>query len=165
VLVGCLVAMLLGPGLTAGAEPRTVVTSALLIPATAAIPTEDGQDYAMSGSSLTVGSLGGRFAVPLSFPVPVVTIRRITVYAYDNSTMGGVVITLNRSDPRYHAEAMLCQIGTTGMSLDDPRTVASSEISEPTVNTATRGLYLRISMVSATRLYGVKILYSYETTP
>jgi hypothetical protein len=163
-LVGLLVAALIGPGMVAGAEPRVTVTKALMIPAAAAIPISTYMEYNNVGSQVRIeGSGEGGFTVPLSFPVSVVTIRRITVYAYDNDASHDVGVALRRTYPPDNTEVGLGWVTTSGASTADPQSVTSSAISNRTVSTANYGLFLWIQMAGgSTRLYGVKILYSYE---
>ena len=161
-LVWLLVAALLGPGVVAGAESRTTVTAALTITGSAALPVQEDMHYSTSLSVLNAWAEGLWFTVPLTFPAPVVTIKRITAYVYDNSAWA-VGVSLMRAHPPTGQDTTLGEIWSTGASLTAPRTVTSSEISPRTVNTANYPLYLRIGMSEGTRLYGVKILYTYET--
>jgi hypothetical protein len=163
VLAALLVAALVGPGMVAGAEPRTTVTKALMIPAAAAIPISTYMEYNNVGYHvrLEAGTDGG-FTVPLSFPVSVVTIKRVTLYAYDNDSGHDVGVSLRGAYPPGATDIWLGWVTTSGASADDPQTVTTTEISPRTVNTANYGLYLWIQLGGSTRFYGAKILYSYE---
>lgn len=161
VLVALLVAVLIGPGMVAGAEPRTVVTRALMIPAAAAIPGWGDMDYSNNGGVLTVGSGIGTFDIPLSFPVPVVTIKRITLYAYDSDPLSGSSANLWRIYPPQAEQSWLGTAHTVD-SADDPQIVTTTAITPRTVNTANYGLFLAVHLSGTAEFYGVKILYSYE---
>ena len=60
-----------------------MTTASIMIPAAAFIPTTTRTTSACGGT-LPWLSGSGCFTAPLSFPVPVVNIKKITVYAYDN---------------------------------------------------------------------------------
>lgn len=162
VLAGLLVARVLGVGGSGAvaAEPRTV-TASIMIPTAALIPAYDGIAYSNWGPHITVGSTSGAFAVPLSFPVPVVNIRRITLYAYDNHPVFSVCASLLRSRP---AVGVADNAGgvCTANSPDDPQTVYTTAISPRQVNTAIHSPYLWVSIGGpGVWLYGVKITYTY----
>jgi hypothetical protein len=160
-LVALLVAALIGPGVMTGAEPRATVTRALMIPAAAAIPGWSDMDYSNNGGTLTLGSGIGTFSIPLSFAVPVVTLKRITLYAYDNGPGSQASANLWRTYPPEAAQAWLGTAATID-GADDPQTVTTTTISPRTVNTANYGLFLAVHLSGTAKFYGVKILYSYE---
>ena len=162
ILVALLVATLIGPGLTAGAEPRAVVTAAVAIPAGAAVPYSDDMDYYNHGDWAYLPSGSGTFVVPLSFPAQMVTIRRVTAYVADGDAGYDVTMTLARTNPLLETTQTLATVSTTGSSPEDPQTITTTEIAPRTVNTANYSLCLKIAMGGNTRLYGLKIVYSYE---
>jgi len=96
-LVGSLSAMvlsgLLGAGQKAEAvvEPRVTVTRTITIPAEAFKPTSDDLDFTDLFGQLTLNSGSGSFVAPLFFEAPEVTIRKITLFPWDN---GGSDISL-----------------------------------------------------------------------
>ena len=99
-LVAVLVAGVLGVG-GGGAvavEPR-VTTRSIMIPAGAFIPTEDDNDYMSNGIALSVESGVGRFTAPILVPVPVVNIKKITLYAYDNDAADTLCVYMYRAAP------------------------------------------------------------------
>jgi hypothetical protein len=164
VLVGSLVAVLLGPtggGAAAAVEPR-VTTVSIMIPASAFIPTTANFDYDNNGYGLQVTSGSGGFIAPLSFPVPVVNIKRITLYAYDNDPLNQVCVKLYRARPtdadRDSTGGSLC----TSDAAIAPQAPYKTTISPRRVNTASQGAYLWVDLSSPTvTLYGVKVTYSY----
>ena len=161
-LAGLLVAALLGMsrgGDSAIAAPQARTGGKIMIPAAAFIPTTDNWDYANNGSTLYTISSGGGFTAPLVFPVPVVKIKKIILYAYDNST-GEVCATLYRSSPPIANELWLGNVCTTD-STANPQVVSTTAISPRQVNTAVTGPYLWVSIGDGTNLYGVSVLYSY----
>ena len=163
VLVGCLVAVLLGPaGGGAGAvEPRTV-TASIMISDAAFSTNNDVFDYA-KGSAIQALSGSPNFAAPLSFPVPVVSIRKITLYAYDSDPGKNVCVRLYRSRPADGTAnhlGVVCTVDTTA----DPQTAYTTEISPRQVNTAFHGPMLMLYLSApGVKFYGVKITYTYET--
>jgi hypothetical protein len=168
VLVGLLVAVLLGPagGAVAAAEPRVTVAS-IMVPAAAFTPTVDEADYLNAVNYLGVNNSGHYFFAPLSFASPEVSVRRITLYAYDNDADASheVCVWLYRSNPAT-AGAVFQGSVCTSDDAADPQAVFTTAIAPKTVNTAVHGSYLRIGInPGAERLYGVKVTYTYETTP
>ena len=163
-LVGLLVAGALGVG-GGGAvatEPR-VTTASIMVPASAFIPTKDDFDYDNGGDSLQVTSGTGAFIAPLSFPVPVVNIKKITVYAHDNTASALISASVYRSRPADGEEDHAGSVATVDSSAD-PQVVSMTAISPRRVTTATHGPYLWVWFTgSGVRLYGVKVTYSYET--
>jgi len=159
VLAGLLVAGLLGVG-GGGAvavEPRTV-TESLMVSAATFTPSRDDWDYDNHGDYLILPTGSGAFAAPLSFPVPVVNIKRITLYA-----QRGICVHLFRFRPAAafadHA-GMVCTADTTAAS----QTVHTTEISPRQVNTAFHSPYLWVYLSDPGRLLlWVKITYTYET--
>jgi len=89
----------------AAKEPRATFGK-VMVPAAAFIPTSDDWDYSSEGYFLKTLSGIGSFTAPLSFPVPVVRIRKITLYALDNTAGGSVCVELYRADPRTAGEGM-----------------------------------------------------------
>ncbi|MFH1331185.1 MAG: hypothetical protein ABIJ48_11105 [Actinomycetota bacterium] len=83
VLVALLVAVLLSTGggemAVAAADPRVTVGT-IMIPAVAFVPTSDNWSYTNYGHFLWANS-SSSFIAPLSFPVPGVSVGRITLHA------------------------------------------------------------------------------------
>jgi len=164
VLAGLLVAGLLGVAGTgvAAVEPRTV-TASIMVPAAAFIPTTDLSKYASNGRETTVGIGGGSFFAPLSFPVPVVNIKKITLYAFVNTPSDIICATLSRSRPSAGTTDWVggvCAVDNTA----DPQTVYTTAISPRKVNTALHGSYLWVELSGpGVKFYGVKVNYSYTT--
>ncbi len=162
VLVGLLVAALLGPtggGAVTAAEPR-IATGSIMIPAAAFIPTYNS-DYFSMGSYLAVASGSGSFTAPLSFPVPIVNIKKITAYAYDNSGGASVCVSLYRARPIDASEDYAGQVCTVNASA--PQYASTTVISPRRVNTAFHAPYLWVVLSGPdVNLYGVKIAYSYQ---
>ena len=162
VLVGLLVggALGVGGGGAVAAEPR-ITTASIMIPAAAFIPDLDDCDYDNGGYSLEVTSGTCGFIAPLSFPVPVVNIKKITLYAYDNDDSSQVCVKLYRARP---ADASQDSTGGSLCTLDAsaPQAPYKTAINPRRVNTASQGAYLWVRLYSPTvALYGVKVTYSY----
>ena len=161
VLVGCLVAVLLGPAGVTATEPRTV-TASIMIQASAFTPDNESGGYTNNGIylSTSAGSYLG-FVAPIVLPVSTASIRRITLYAYDNSA-AGVCVTLRRARPAAASGDSAAKVCSSN-SPSDPQTVGSATISPRQVDTSFHGpmLYAEFSG-EAIRLYGVKVTYTYE---
>jgi hypothetical protein len=133
-----------------------------MISSAAFIPAGGGVDYISSGATLTLDSGQGGFAAPLSFPAPVVNIKRITVYAYDNTASALISASVYRSRPSDGEEDYAGSIATVDSSAD-PQVVSLTAISPRRVTTATHGPYLWVWFNgSGVKLYGVKVTYSYD---
>jgi len=162
VLVGLLVAALAGPtagGAATAVEPR-ITTASIMIPAGAFIPTENS-DYFNYGEYLAVASGSGSFTAPLSFPVPIVNIKKITAYAYDNSGGASVCVSLYRARPIDASEDYTGQVCTVDASA--PQYATTTVIDPRRANTAFHAPYLWVVISGPTvELYGVKINYSYQ---
>jgi hypothetical protein len=162
VLVGLLVAGMLGidGGGAVAAEPRST-TASIMIPAAAFIPTMDDWDYGNNGFGLQVTSASGIFVAPLSFPVPVVNIKKITLYAYDNDPSSLLCVTLYRARPA-DADRDLTGGSVCTSDASAPQYASTTAISPRRVTTAFQGAYLWVTLYSPTvTLYGVKVNYSY----
>jgi hypothetical protein len=161
VLVGLLVAMLLGPARVTAVEPRTA-TASIMIPAASFIPSNHQWAYTNNGNFLQVdsGGLGyGHFFAPVQLPVPEATITRITLYAYDNHP-AQVGVSLYRVRPAAATEKALGAAGTTDSTADPQAPQAT--ISGGLVSAATQGAYLHLSITgTGVRFYGVRITYTY----
>lgn len=163
-LVGCLVAALIGPGVVAGAEQRVAVEQSIMVPAAAGIPWNSSMAYGYQGGTThpLIGAGGGAFIIPLGFPVPVVSIKSISLYAYDDSDNGDVGLWLIRVYPPDGTQEILTHLSTSGHSSAVPQTVRATAVSPRQVNTARYGLYLVVELASGTSFYGAKIVYSYS---
>ena len=159
VLVGLLVAALLGPSGVTAVEPRTV-TASIMVPAAAFTPTNSNFGYAFDNRELVATGGLAYFVAPLGFPVPVVNIKRLTLYAFDSDAGALVAVELYRTEP---AGATFRHTGTvfTADSPSDPQVVSSTAISPRRVNTAIHGAYLRLFLNPGVYFYGVKVTYSY----
>jgi len=158
-LVTLLVALPLSVGAGgAAAEAPRATTGSIMIPAAAFTPSSNDWEYDNSGLDL-ITSTGGNFLAPLSFPVPVVNIRRIILYALDN-TGAAVCLTLYRSSPATDHEVLASWTCTTD-STDDPQVVSTTAINPKAVNTAVQAPYLWVNLGPGHALYGVKVIYSY----
>ena len=160
VLVGLLVAVLLGPAGVTATAPR-VTTASIMIPASAFSPTMDDLDYENRGFRLQVTSASGAFFAPLSFPVPVINIKKITLYAYDNDPSSQVCLTLYRARPA-DADRDLTGGSVCTSDASAPQYASTTAISPRRVTTAFQGAYLWVTVYSpSVKLYGVKVNYSY----
>jgi hypothetical protein len=161
VLVGLLVAGALGfgGGGAVATEPR-VTTATIMIPAAAFIPATDGEDYHTYGEYLQA-LIPSSFFAPLTFPVPVVNIKKITMYVHDDSLTEGVCVWLNRAAPSAADSETMGGVCTSGTSTVNPQVLSSTDIDPRRVNTANYGPYLYMDLAPGVNFYGVKILYSY----
>jgi len=146
----------------AAKEPRATVGK-IMIPAAAFAPTNNSWEYGNGGYFLSSypGNVAD-FIAPLSFPVPVVNIRRIMLLAYDNTgDSNDVCIHLLRAEPLKASESTAGGNVCTVNSTTDPQKVATNAISHRRMNTANHGPYLWAPVDPGTKLYGVQVVYSY----
>jgi len=167
-LLALLVAVLLslpGEGGQAGAVEPRVATGKIMIPAAAFIPAASWMSY--TGGAFLMTPDTASFFAPLAFPVPVVNIQGITVYATDLQPDDSVCVYLYRSSPIHGREGIRFQgQACTADSSADPQAVSNLRRISPTlVNTAVHGSYLWASVTGGSFMYGVQVTYSYETTP
>ena len=164
VLVAVLVAGLLvglGNGDEAVAkEPRATIGK-IVVPAAAFIPTTDNWNYDSVGWSLGMVSGSGGFTAPLSFPVPVVNIRRVTLSAYDNSGVSSACLHLERAKPLTAGSTSMMPELCTADSTDHPEKVTTTAIDPRRINTVNHGPFLLVWLGPNTGLYGVQVVYSY----
>jgi hypothetical protein len=163
-VLGLLLAVLVGPGMVAGAGPRTTVVESIMIPAAEFLPTLDDWDY-QRGPSIFVESGVGRFTASIPLPALVVSIRRITLYAYDNSDSADVSVTLYRHAPAAGEDFVdLGGVATAGAAATDPQVQYTTAISPRTVDRTRFGLFLWLRIPEpGLKVYGVKVTYAYET--
>jgi hypothetical protein len=162
-LAGLLVTALMGPGVTAGAEPRATVTRTIMIPVSAFNPNRDGADFLDNGSYLSRESSNGFFRAPLSLPVPEANIRKITLYAYDANPAGYACLSLRRHRPADHALEELGQVCTTNEILGY-QDVYATDLSPRRLSRATAAATLWLTVQGTNvAIYGVKVTYSYES--
>lgn len=166
VLVGCLVAALIGPGMVAGAEPRATVSVTVVVPAGAFTPADDSVDYSRGPGQLQTDSGSGTFAAPVFFEAPTVTIKKVTFYAVDAGS-GSLMLGLYRTQPAEDRTIQLGEVYTTGSSWE-MQTVTLSDLSERRITGAygaTLNVYLPGTYPNGYKFIGAKVTYTYETTP
>ena len=163
-LVAVLLSLPAGGGQAGAVEPRTT-TAKIMIPAAAFIPAASWMDYT-GGDFLMTSDLASFFA-PLAFPVPVVNIKSITVYATDMQPDDSVCVYLYRSSPIHGHEGTRFsgQACTTDSSADPQAATNLRRIYPSLVNTAVHGSYLWASVTGGAFMYGVQVTYTYQTTP
>jgi hypothetical protein len=157
-----LVAVLAGSvgGAVTAAEPR-LATASIVVPAAAFTAVDSASAYHNEGFYLAA-SAGGGFLAPVVFPVRVVSIKKITLYAFDNSSGGDVCLSLIRlalAEVTVKNQGRVC---TAGASAGDFQVVTLTSISPRPVNTALHGSYLLAQIPAGQLLHGVRITYSYE---
>lgn len=167
-LVALLVAVLVSlPGdreRATAIEPRAV-TAKIMVPAAAFIPAANWMAYGTGDFLMTPDYAS--FYAPIIFPVPVVEIQKITVYATDTKAADEVCVYLYRGSP-IHGRAGIRYAGQacTTDSPDDPQVVSNLRRLYPRlVNTSVHGSYLWASVKGGAFMYGVQVTYTYETTP
>ena len=163
VLVALLVAALLGPasGAVTAVEPR-LVTANLLVPAGAFVPVRTTDGYQNAGTLLWTDT-GGDFLTEVTFPVPIVTIKRITLYSLDTDAGGEACVALFRTRPTQGSEDTaafgLCSTDNPG----DPGVASMAVADFRRVDTASQGAILQLFLSGAVGVRGVKVTYTYET--
>lgn len=167
VLVGCLVAVLIGPGMTAGAESRATESVTVVIPAAAFRPSNDSVDYSGGGDELVTDSGSGSFFAPVYFQAPSVTIKKVTFYAVDAGS-GNLVLGLYRTQPAVeHSTTQLGEVYTTGSSWG-MQVITLSDLTDRRITGAygaVLAVYLPGTYPNGYKFLGAKVTYSYETTP
>ena len=103
------------------------------------------------------------FLAPVDFPAPYwVTIDKLELFAYDNSSAGLIQATLQLTKPAIGADTTIAQIDTDYAFADPamPRTWETTDIS-PNVKNPANEVYVRVQITDDTdlRLYGVRIWY------
>jgi len=160
VLVGLLAAVLVGvSGATSRAEPRTV-TGTIMIPQRLSCRwtvTTPGRHRTTTDSWGWERS-GRRF----EFPVPLVSVRRITLYAGDGSAVMNVCAHLYRSAPATGAFVETGFTCTVYPAPGDPQASFSTDISPRRVDTRLHGSFVLVDLYPSLSLYGVQITYAYE---
>jgi len=161
---GLLVAALLGiPGDSDQAvakEPRATI-GRIMVPASAFTPTRDDWDYQNLGWELRAFGVTSRFfTAALWFPESVVTIRKITLIAYDATASASACVNLYRAQPLTGDESLMGSMCTAD-SPDNPQKVATTAISPRRVNTAVHGPYLWLAVGQGVYVYGVQVVYTY----
>ena len=168
VLLALLVTVLLSlpgdGGQAVAVEPR-VATAKIMIPAAAFIPGASWMSY--TGGEFLMTPDTASFFAPLAFPVPVVNIKSITVYARDMQPDDSVCVYLYRSSPIHGRDGVKFQgQACTTDSGADPQAVTNLRRIYPSlVNTAVHGSYLWASVTGGSFLYGVQVTFTYQTTP
>ena len=158
-VVGLLAAVLAGPATVTADEPR-VTTRSVIIPASAFIAIDDATGYHNEGFYLA-SKVYGVYHATLVFPVQVVSIRRITLYAVDNVAEGDVCVSLLRWAPATGSLANAGGVCTAGATGTDLQTVFTTSISPRRVSTAVQGAFLMLTLYPTQNLIGVKITYSF----
>ena len=167
-LVGLLVAGLLvgfGDEDEAVAKEPRVTIGKIMVGASAFTPNENGLGggdtaYHFNDVSLVVISEYGGFVAPVSFPVPVVTIRKMSLVGYDTNDTSSLQVTLYRAQPLRSGLEDIAFVRTVD-STDDPQVSTTRNIRNRRVNTVNHAPHLRVDMEGAARLYGVQVVYSY----
>jgi len=177
VLVGLLVAGLsgVGGGGAVAVEPR-LTTAAIIVPPSAFTPTRNdaGPWYQNDGNGVFMFNGEAQFVAPLSFPVPVVNIKRVTLYAWDGSAEAAVCLQLLRTTPRSGLTSLEVQsVVEAGAVCTDGAQELTQEaytvdITPRRVNQRLHNAYLKVDLmippgVGALTFYGVKVTYTYET--
>ena len=168
-LAGAVAAVLLVGPLGGGreaqavAEPRVTVTRTVTVPAAAFGPMDDNTDFFNNSVSILTVSGSGEFVAPVFFEAPEVTVRKITLYAYDGGG-ANVCVKLLRIPPAASDGTLMGEACSTGAAFGvrsftqatlNPRRVAAGQ-----------GAALWLSLPgdgTGWVFYGAKITYSYET--
>ena len=172
-LIGALGAVISMGALSSGGqaqaapEPRLTVTRTVTIPPAAFRPTKDDWDFSNGGAGLALDSIGTAFfTAPLHFEAPVVTIRKITLFALDNGP-NSIIAVLYRTTP---VDGLLQNMGAvTSVGSDDSvRSFTERGLTLRRV-TGAYGPFLLLQLpgsYSAGYLFhGVRVTYAYEIAP
>jgi hypothetical protein len=169
VLVGALGAVVLVGPLGAGrqaqaaVEPRVTVTRTMTVPAAAFGPMDDNTDFFNNSVSILTVSGSGEFVAPVFFEAPEVTVRKITLYAYDGGGANACVKLL-RIPPAASDGTLMGEACSTGAAFG-VRAFAQTSLNPRRV-AAGQGAALWLSLPgdgTGWAFYGVRITYTYET--
>ncbi|MFH1329899.1 MAG: hypothetical protein ABIJ48_04510 [Actinomycetota bacterium] len=148
-----------GDQVAAAGDARTIVAN-LMIPAGAFSPATDDVDFSNYGTRVRTITGSGTFVAPITFPVPEVRIRRITLYALDIPAQA-VAVELYRTSPATGSYVISgAVIGTGGFGAS-----TTTDIAPRLVKTAIHGAHLELYLSDpAAEAYGIKVTYAYETS-
>jgi len=169
VLVGALLAVATAGPLGAGqvvqavVEPRTTITRTVTIPPGAFAPGNDDIDFSNAGHALYINSgSSAAFRAPLFFEASTVTIKKITLFAWDDSE-SGLCVHLYRATP--NTPQNMGGVCSTEASAS-LRKFTNSDLTYRRI-TGAYGPYLSLGMsdtvAGGVAFYGVRITYTYET--
>ena len=162
VLVGMLLVLSLAG--EAGARERAAVSAwkYVTVPAGWFHPTDDGYDWNNNGVSIEVNSGAAWFIAPVVFPGSgAVTVKKVTLYAYDNNGTDDVNVRLYKTNPYTGTETNMARAESSGASTTVPRVFSDNTIVGPMI-VRSRGAYLWLQFPassSSLTVYGVKIAY------
>ena len=158
VLVGMLLVLSLAG--EAGARERAAVSAwkYVTVPAGHFIPTTDSWAYSNNGYYLTGD---GNFTAPVVFPGSgQVIVKKVILFAVDNTVGADVDVTLYKTDPAAGVEVSVASAASIGNE-SGIRTFKNSTIKQATI-TRSRGAYLWLSFDVDNhnlRAYAVKVAY------
>lgn len=164
---GAVVLMLDRVPAEAAPQPRTVVTRTITVPAAAFHPVTDNFDFTSYGDVLFSNAGPARFVAPLYFEAAEVTVRRLTLYAYDNDMGGDVCVSLYRTLPTIGSDTEMGFICSDAAFLDSVRVFEQQSLPFRRV-TGAHGPYLYLNLpgplsgVIGYKFYDVKVTYTYE---
>ncbi|MCU0280940.1 MAG: hypothetical protein MUE66_03735 [Acidimicrobiia bacterium] len=169
-LVAMLAAALVGPGMVAGAEPRTTVTVTVVVPAAAFTPASDDLEYRKTAGHLALNTQSfwyePNFYAPVYFEASTVTIKKVTFYATDDcgDSWCELEFSLWRVNPTTNVAEEMGSMRTRGRTRDI-REFVLSDLS-PRKITGAWGAVLGLqlySILDGASFKGAKVTYSYET--
>jgi len=165
VLVAVLVALLVGPAVVTAAEPRAV-SRTVTVPAAAFAPGDDDTGFINDGYQVVVvgPSTNGEFVAPLFLEAEAVTIRRMTLYAYDNGA-DDICLTLYRLNPATVDDQVMGEVCSTGAASGVRTFVLPGTGFTRRIVNGGYGPYLHLwvpgTYGDGYSFYAVKIVYSY----
>jgi hypothetical protein len=122
----------------------------------------DGLDWYNDGRYLYLASgSNGTFIAPVVFPGSgPVTVKKVILYAYDNSITGNVDVTLYKTNPLTGGETDMAYTQSALNSSVDPRVFTDTTITYAKIQ-RTHGAYLWLGIGGSAdlRVYGVRIAY------
>ena len=164
-VVGLLLGVMLGSGevVATAAKAAPLTLEKVTIPAAAFGPTDTGAGFTRirnNGRYLYTTLPAEEVIAALQFRYPVVTIRKVTLYAYDNADQA-VCLRLYRTDPELGTEDKMAEFCSTGASETYPREFSETAISPRRVRMG-NGLYVEVYLRSGDYgLTGVRIIYGH----
>lgn len=154
-----------GEPVLAAAEPQTIVSRTITIPAAAFDPTSHAMAYENHGPSLFMVVGDGTFRATFGFEAREIVVREMVLYATDDGP-GAICVYLNRSKPADGAGETMGEICTTGHEPGVRTFTLNSANFDYRRLTGAYGPYLRLTMPGTMTdgylVYDLKITSTYE---
>ena len=130
----------------------------IMLPAAAFDPVDDDANFVNDGFRLYMMTGSSNFVAPIPLPIGQVSIRKLTLFGWDNEQGSEVCAKVYRAQPTTGDEKQTGFVCTID-SAKDPQKPASNAINPRRVNTGTQGPYVWVSLGPDVTFYGVQVVY------